>query len=204
MKRISFAIATVVSLALFGAGCTAKQPAPRVPLNTPPKPSPQATAPAAPSTTPSANLPAIDETWKTYASASLHFGFQYPTRGSYAPTWNVTYVREGDLEMKDGCKLSNANEDQPATTIQVGNTTFCHSAFSSGAAGSLYLEDYYATKNGNQYIVITFTKKLTNSSILGCANADKNPYTAGACSLFSTTDYRAFLDQIVNTFAYKT
>ncbi len=200
MKRISLAIATVFSFALFGAGCASQQSS--APQPQPVKPG--APSAAAPSTTPvTANMPTIDETWKTYNNAALKFAFQYPTKGKYAPTWNVSFVREGDVQIKDGCMLSNADEETEAKTLQVGNVSFCHSAFGSGAAGSFYMEDYYVTKNGNQYVVITFTKKLTNSGTLGCANANENPWTLGGCAPFSQTEYRAFLDQVVSTFVYQ-
>src|SRR5690606_38079230 len=44
-----------------------------------------------------------DNAWQTYTNAALGFSFNWPDKGRYAPTWEVTFSKDGDESVKDGC-----------------------------------------------------------------------------------------------------
>lgn len=204
-------IAPLAALALLGAGCFSPDPAPTAPPATPPvtgspttpttPPStppptsggetteptttvPTSTAPNAPAA-PTSPLAPIDATWKTYTNASLKFSFQYPTRGRYAPTWGVTFVKTDDAKMQDGCYQGAGNPRQNAGTLFVGDKKFCVTRYEEGAAGQRYLTDYYAVEHKGTVVLIAFSKQVTS---------DSN---------FDIGVYNATLDQIVGTFTHE-
>jgi len=194
MKHTSFSILGGLGLlVLFGVGCSqpAAPVAPLVPPSNPPVVQPVVTptvVPTTPSnTTTTAALPAIDDTWKTYANKALGFSFQYPTKGRYSPLWEVTFVGENDSKIQDGCLIYGGKHVDSYTTP--GGTAFCHKYqdLQGDTDVDLRAEDYYSTRIGKQYIVITFTKD----------------YKATVKPVFNIDAYRAQLDQIVSTFAYE-
>ncbi|OGL72702.1 hypothetical protein A3D72_00490 [Candidatus Uhrbacteria bacterium RIFCSPHIGHO2_02_FULL_57_19] len=226
---ISKTLTTALILtALMGIGCVGRNPAP-IPIvpapapaqKTQPTPAPAASTSTAseapppsptstPAETPGAAAPSatvltttitIDETWQTYSNAALNFEFKWPTRGRYAPNWEVRIISEGDSRMKDGCLAEGAAESRPPVRVGVGGVEFCHSSYSEGAAGTRVFTDHYATKNGSRYVAISFTKEGYSGSALGCSfDLSVNATT---CIQFDEPAYLALLDQIVSTFRYK-
>src|SRR3989344_4119268 len=137
---------------------TASEAAPTSPTSTPaPTPGPPPSA-AAPSVTALTTTVTLDETWQTYSNAALNFEFKWPTRGRYAPNWEVRIISEGDPRMKDGCLPEGAVETRTPVRVSAGGVEFCHSSYNEGAAGTRVFTDHYATKNGGRYVTISFTK----------------------------------------------
>ena len=187
-----------VALALVGAGCFSAEPAqPAVPQEpvkkpavvTPPAPTPsQPTPTPAPTPTstapvPSSVLPVIDATWKTYANAALKFSFQYPTKGSYAPTWGVNILKTTDAKLEAGCYKGDGNPRQNKGELQVGDTTFCITRYEDTSSGQRLETDYYVGGLGGNVILLTFSKKLSETADVGI--------------------YNAHLDQIVGTYTHE-
>lgn len=138
----------------FWSSRTSQAPVPSNPLK--PVASSQSPVEATPDTRPAApastsSLPAVDETWRTYTSKAGDFSFQWPTRGRYAPTWNVTF---SDTGCSEGAKTLNV----------FGTVGFCHDATTDGAAGTIHYTDVYKTQHGKSYIQITFTKAGSSMS----------------------------------------
>jgi hypothetical protein len=144
----------------------------------------------------------LDDTWKTYTNAALGFSFRWPSKGRYAPDWEVRFFGENSDKMQDGCFDEGAVERNPSAQVTVGGVGFCHSSFEEGAAGSRYLVDHYATKKGSQYVVISFTKRTTSAAALGCTGFELSASPA-ACVEFDEKAYLELLNQIVSTFAYR-
>ncbi len=177
---------TLALIALFGAGCAATTPSPTPEQTgqvqrsaTDQKTTPSTTASEATATEPSMDntthasdtamaAPGVDDTWQTYTSRSGDFSFKWPTKGSYAPTWEVTLLNASDPELKDGCDTGKdiplKNAEQITTDAGV---TFCHTSQNEGAAGSAYYTDAFTTKVGDSYAVITLTKHVSSAGALG-------------------------------------
>ena len=115
----------------------------------------------------------IDDTWKTYTSRSEDWQFNWPTKGLYAPMWEVTFVGEDDLT--DGCLGSEAAEK-----LTLSGVEFCHTHKLNGSEST----DHFVTKHGDLNIVLTFTK-------------DTEAYAG-----FKMDDYSKQLKLIVSTFKY--
>ncbi len=179
MRATNILLSLTAALLIVGAGCN------NVPADT----STNTGAIALPGDSSAANVnssadastPAtakIDGTWKTYTNASLGYGFKWPTTGRYAPMWSASFAKDGNSSIKDGCYVT---ADGKSETISVEGSSFCHT--SDTAKDDSSATDYYVTKKGGQYVVLTFTKNK---------DAAKN---------FSWNDYRATLAQIVSTYA---
>lgn len=119
-----------------------------------------------------------DETWKTYTNDALGFQFMWPTKGRYAPQWEVTFAKEGSEAIEGGCRVM---EGATTEMVSAGGTTFCH----SGAQNGDTRNDSYTTKMGSTYATIHFTKAKPAT---GAAN-------------FSWEEHRTSLDGIVGTFS---
>jgi hypothetical protein len=142
-----------------------------------------------------------DETWKKYANPALNFHFFWPTKGRYAPEWEVKFVKPTDAALKDGCYTGDFNDRSSARTVRVSNTEFCHTHFSDGAAGSNYLTDYFTTKMGNQYVLIQFSKHLYSAGALDCKDFLSGYSTSPtSCVEFKDAEYTKQLEQIISTF----
>lgn len=178
--RHSFRIIGVFStLILLGAGCAASSVRGKPPVSVPaPVPAKSAEIPSTATTT------AIDATWKTFTNKALNFSFQWPAKGRYAPTWEVTFIQDGDASIVNGCHAQPYTESQPPASLAAGDQTFCHTSYSDGAAGTIHLFDDYAAKIGMRYVVVHFVKA----------------YSTVAGPVFDQATYRAMLDQIVGTF----
>lgn len=220
-------IAPLAALALLGAGCFSSEPTPTPSPTTPTVPpvtgsptspttpttppvtsggettqptttSPTSTAPTAPT----GPLAPIDDTWKTYTNGSLEFSFQYPTRGRYAPTWGVTFVKTDDAQMKDGCYQSDANPRQNAGTLFVDDMKFCVTRYEDAGAGQRGLTDFYAVEHKGTIVLIAFSKQFTNGDNFEDESCHgKLVVASGAtCVPVDVGVYNATLDQIVGTF----
>jgi hypothetical protein len=154
---------------------------------------PQAATSVTPEAEVSTALPVIDETWRTYASKQNDFSFKWPTRGRYAPTWDVQFADQDCDAAADG---------RTKTTLAVGGFSFCHMSWKDAAAGTTYLNDVYTTKVGSHFVVISFLKKAYSAGALNCSFANEYPFSTSAqtCIKFEEPAYYAHLDQIVGTF----
>jgi len=170
-------VPAIAALLLIGVGCapttspSADSPAQETDAPATSKPDSEAGADASLETT----VP-LDDTWKTYVNKALSFEFNWPTKGRYAPRWEVTFVSEGDARIKDGCIVEGSAGTRHVT---VGASTFCHSWKDDGSGPT----DWYAVKHDSRYAVIRFTKSPTVP--------DEG---------FSLEEYRAHLDQIISTY----
>ncbi len=117
----------------------------------------------------------IDDTWQAYTNKSLGFRFNWPTKGRYAPNWDVSFLKSDDANIADGC-YGNDNTRR----VSVGEVSFCR----TGAVTDedKLATDRYVTKHGETYVVMTFNKEKTTAEG------------------FDWNEYHAFLDQIVSTF----
>ncbi len=207
--------AAIAALLLIGAGCGAAPETPAadapganapVSANRPPVNAPVTDAP--PATPPNQGvraLPAaagVDATWQTYENEALGFTFQAPTRGRYAPTWEVTFVAEGDSAIVDGCYRQGASEDRSPERLSANGLTFCRSFFREGAAGSVYMTQHVVTKMGPRYAHLAFTKKAANAGMLDCATppASGLSVSSEACVPFDLDEFDAQIEMIIATF----
>jgi hypothetical protein len=220
MTRLSKVILFAAVFSVLGAGCAKPETPPPAPAPAAvPTPSPVAPPPApsvapgtsttpepapAPAVTSTISLPTIDETWKTYTNAAVGFSFQWPTRGRYAPEWEVKFVKEGDAHVDDGCYLT---EDYPRRAqdeyqLEAGGVRFCHTRYHDAGAGQVYYVDYYLGKVKNTWVLLTFTKRLANGSMFDdpkCHNQTVVAYGT-TCYPYGEIEHVAHLDQIVGTF----
>lgn len=204
-------------VAWLGAGCLGAAPAQPGPTGTtsapvPPVPSASPTVTSSSPVPPASGTPSttstpvvVDDAWRTYTNDALDFTFKTPVKGSYAPTWEVTFVRDNDPLIRNGCLIPLGRElTAPELNFPVNGLSFCRTSFAEGAAGSHYLSDYFVTKKGNQYIVLLFTKRLSSASAMDCAFSAEFPYSTSpnACVAFKSNEYGALLYTIVSTFRY--
>lgn len=120
----------------------------------------------------------IDETWSKYTNAALGFSFDWPTKGMYAPRWEVKFLNDADV--KDGCY---GTERTLLVRKQLAGRDFCHAV---GPDEGPLATDYYVTRVASRNVMLVFTKDST-----------------GLGDKFSWEEYRTHLDQIVGTFKLK-
>lgn len=225
-------IAVSSILALVGAGCMGSEPTPASPnTNTPPAPTgsvkPADTKPAdtdtapkptdmAPVPTPDTvmspdrdvdekELPVIDGTWKTYTNAAYKFSFQYPTKGRYAPEWNVSILSQGDARLMDGCKKPEGELRTTSGPFIVGGTSFCVVREVDAGAGQRLYTDSFTAPLGDKFVQISFSKRLANGDLFEDESCHgKTVISSGtSCILFDEALYRAHLNQIVATYRHE-
>jgi len=122
-------------------------------------------------TKPEANAVSAADGWQTYTNAALGFSFNWPSKGRYAPTWEVKFAKEGDASVKDGCFVATG-----ATNSKSGE--FCHASVAPAAGEA---KDYFTTTINGQHVTLAFTKKESGKD-------------------FSWSDYQEELEQIVSSF----
>lgn len=153
------------------------------------------------------DLPAatgVDATWQTYNNAALGFTFKTPTKGRYAPTWEVRFLAENDTDVENGCYITAQNQAVEAVRLRVGDAVFCQTATNEGAAGSVYVTRHVVTKKGTRYILLAFTKRAVNAGMLDCATQPESglSVSSDACIPFDMAAYDAQIEQIISTFAF--
>ena len=149
-----------------------------------------------------AALPEIDKTWQTYTNKSLGFSFQWPTRGRYAPEWTVTFIQKDDQALKDGCYGEGQFAERKARTKQtIDGVEFCRVYLRYQGAGQVYFTDYLLGKIDGPNILITFTKHLSNGSLIDDTTCRGELILPGStCSIVEENVYDAHIDQIMGTF----
>ena len=200
-----FFVVSLSILALGGVGCWPSNDQSPTPAPTVTNTAPVATTP--PSTNPSSGsngssaLPVIDDTWVTYTSKSLGFSFKTPTKGTLAPTWEVSFVKADDSKVADGCYQGEQARGDSAR-LKVGETDFCHTGGLDPAAGNQYWTDYYLANIKNTWVLVTFSKHTTTGdNYENTACHGKYVVNGPSCSGFKTSaEYYAHLDQIMGTF----
>lgn len=210
MKKM---IALLGFTVLLGAGCWSASDS-NPPAGSPATPTPPGT-PATSTTPPTSDNGSVtpptegawmnvrmDDTWKTYTNAALKFSFQWPTRGSLAPQWSVKFAKAEDPAIKEGCYQPMDSSGLPSTKAMFNGTgvSFCHVSVQEGAAGTTHVNDYFATKNGNQYVVVSFTKQAYGGDLCKDGSMSTNNQ---ACVPFNSADYQNLLLRIVSTFKYQ-
>lgn len=222
-------------VALLGAGCLGQEsvpapsdskPADTVKTDTKPsdtkpadtKPADSTGTPTDTTTKPSADtsmspdrevaekeLPVIDGSWKTYNNSAYKFSFQYPTRGRYAPEWNVSVLNPGDERLTDGCVKPEAEPRSIPGPFVVGDTSFCVVREVDAGAGQRVFTDSFTAPRGEKIIRITFSKRLANGDMFEDeACHGKTVISSGtSCILFDEALYRAHLNQIVATYRHE-
>ncbi len=212
-------VVSATVLLLLGVGCSrAAAPA----ANTAAVNRPAANAPAAVANTnvPTAanvNTPAsasgvrtlpaasgIDDTWKTYTNKALGFSFQTPTKGRYAPTWEVSFLKSDDAHIVDGCYVPDASSNGAPERV-VGSapvTDFCLSASGDAGAGNFYVIRDAVTRINNTYVRIHFVNHAYNAGAVGCNPLPESGMSTNAtsCVPFVEAEYRAQIDNILATF----
>ena len=204
-------------LALLGAGCTGSEPAVETkpiappttkvdtkPADTTPTPTPD-TAMIPDREVDTKELPVIDGTWKTYSNTSFKFSFQYPTRGRYAPEWNVSIMRADDARLEGNCLKPEATVRTINTSLVVGDSTFCIVRTVDAGAGQRYYTDAFTAPLGDRIVLITFNKRLANGDLFEDESCHgKTVISSGtSCIPFDEALYRAHLNQIVSTYRHE-
>jgi hypothetical protein len=207
MKRL---LIPLLTLAILGAGCAPQTPAPSQPsTSTPNTGTPSTTTPPTGSTTTPEPTPSgstqltpatTDSSWHTYNNAVLNFSFMWPTKGHYAPEWEVKFLKDTDAQIKGDCYVVEGGQVNEPKMVSAGGQAFCHTSANEGAAGSIYFTDAYATKIGSTEVVILFTKHVYSAgAIPNCSGAEFSS-ASNACVPFVAAEYEAFLDGIIGTF----
>ena len=218
------AFAATSAIALLGAGCAAPVPAPIdeakpvpsvsepvktpetsiVPTETPAEPA-TSSAPAESSKDRTSELPVIDATWKTYTNSALKFSFQWPTRGRYAPEWDVSVYRPEDARLVGNCSKPEAAERLPNGSLTVGDAVFCVVHEVDAGAGQRVFIDTYTAPRAEYIIKVRFMKRLANGDLFDDpACKGKAVISAGtSCIPFDDELYRAHLNQIISTYRHE-
>lgn len=216
-------IVSTIALLLLGAGCnSASEPATNTPpINRPTTNAPAANRPAVNTPVAVANtntntptpasgvraLPAatgIDSTWTTYRNTALGFSFQTPTKGRYAPTWEVGFLKLDDAHIVDGCYVPDANPDGAPERVVTSApvTDFCVSASGDAGAGNFYVIRDAVTRINNTYVRINFVNHVYNAGAVGCTPMPESGMSTSAtsCVPFVEAEYQAQIDTILATF----
>ncbi|MFA6430011.1 MAG: hypothetical protein WCV84_05990 [Patescibacteria group bacterium] len=122
--------------------------------------------------TPEIVSPIVDDTWGTYTNKALGFSFRWPNKGRYAPTWEVTFVKE---------------QAPLAQLLLINGIEFSHDASTSETVeDKLTFSDRFTTKKGDKIILISFEKT----------------YPKANEAQFDVKAYQDHLLQILSTFKY--
>ncbi|TAK05210.1 hypothetical protein EPO33_04520 [Patescibacteria group bacterium] len=229
---LSFALA---GLLLVGAGCnraaapaantaTANRPAANIPAATTNTNAPTTANVNVNVPTPASGvrtLPAasgIDGTWKTYTNKALGFSFQTPTKGKYAPEWEVKLIDTATLlrqeYLQGGCysiifASMPGRQGDTEEYVSVGGREFCHASLGNPFADGFGHVDIYTTNIGSRTVAIIFRKVTHNPATCMdtdpvCADAFAKKELvlsfASGRSLFILDEYQAQLDTIIATF----
>ena len=195
------------------------------PSNTVPTKPATSTQPTAPSTTTSTStststppstptptdttLAPIDNTWLTFTSRNGAWTFQHAVKGKFAPEWEQFYVPlagNATYKVNGDCVSQFEGTTNSSFTSQDG-TVFCHASQREGAMSHTEFYDTYATKYGNQYLVLSFKKRAVTNPVglvQGCEPEKASTATNPACQPYDGDTYGKTLDQIMGTFKFNT
>lgn len=156
--------------------------------------------------------PAVtDETWKQYTSKAFGFTFMWPTKGRYAPEWEVKLYESNNKNIgSDGCHIVPPPDVRTATVnVRVNEQAFCHTN------GSIVNEpdvdddarikiDFYTTSFGSKFVTIQFTKTVYVANE-DCRKTSGAALTTvkNACAPWTEDEYQSTLNGIVGTFKLK-
>ncbi len=198
-SRTSSTLFLLATVALLGVGCSkgdirdaALVPSSNTTPSTATAPLAQSTAQQATNTEPVdggtiTTSSALDTTgWQTYTNKTLKFSFMYPLRGSFAPKFDITLLPLNTPNIENDCFKAPAFPDTKQARVVINGTPFCATSYSEGAAGTIYNDQQWVTKNGKWYAVIHFTKSYPN-----------NPERP-----FDVAGYQRQLESILSTFQY--
>lgn len=149
------------------------------------------------------DLAAIDDTWGSYTNRAGTFSFRYPTRGRYAPEWEVSYIAADDTNLSGDCYTGNGSSRGTQSTLSVNGTSFCHTKTDDPGAGQHYYSDYYLANVAGTRVLFTFTKHLVNGDMyddVSCHGKIVLSVGDSFCAQFDEAIYEATLDQSMNTF----
>lgn len=209
MKKL---LLPLFALVLVGAGCslgsetkteTEMPPVPVVKTETKTETKTEVKTETSPSSGETQTLtPATtDDTWKTYTNAALGFSFMWPTKGRYAPEWEVKVYDLKNPNIPE-CFLTAQYETEPIVSLG-GDLAFTRSHFKAASVDHTSLYHCYslALPNENSRIVIGFSKQYypADEACLKGTNASGTS-VKGVCSPFVEADYQSALDGIVGTF----
>lgn len=205
-KKTLILLALAVPFLTIGAGCAKQDATPNPSLT--PNTSPVTVVPTPPSDGTRTLVAAeTNETWKLYTNKALGYTVNTPTRGQYAPNWEMKYVDQSDLHMINGCYFNHinptpSNEAVSDNVMVLDGTKFCHTRSENGGSGSNFVVDNYTTALGKKFIVIEFTKLTVDANVMGCTGKMTEAYSLSetACIPFVASDYQITLDGIVGTF----
>lgn len=210
-KNTLFVFAIIVALLTMGAGCVLPQSDPVRPDIAPPQTTlpfsqqpPAADEPIAPQS--EVMLPATtDETWKLYTSKAFGFTIFMPTKGLYAPQWEVKIVSLDDPHVNNGCYFYQTDAQGQMTVtapvITQDGVAFCLTSADDSGAGQRYEIADFSTIIENKMVVIEFSKHTVNTDMMDCPNMTERYSLSGtACIPFVRETYISTLLGIMGTF----
>jgi len=189
-------IAPLLALVLLGAGCSEAVTSEEAKTET--KPAVTSTTEKKPEITKTENTGEVrelvaaktDDTWKTYTSKSLGFSFQWPTKGRYAPQWEVKHYASDNAELINGCVKGLSSDIATRSKVSVGDREFCLSRAVDGVDAHCVLSSVsYATTFGKTVAAIEFSKEICDESL-----------PSGLTREQYIENYENTLDSIVGTF----
>lgn len=212
-KNILFLFALAVSILTMGAGCawfSTTTPATQ-PVTVPTASTPDSSLAPMPSSDGTRALVATEtnETWKLYTNKALGYSINTPTKGKYAPDWEMKYFDQTVSQIITTCYFPNNVGQNSAgyepvhdNVVTPDGTKFCHTRSEISDLGSNFVVDDYATVLGKKFIVMEFTKLIFDASVVGCTGKMTEAYSLSktACIPFVASDYQTTLDGIVGTF----
>lgn len=110
-----------------------------------------------PTLQPSPTVISQNPSWQTFKDDTQHVTFEYPqdlsTKYIHSQGWPPKIVVSSDTF---SCKEGNSTS---GTTISktIGKTTYCITANSEGAAGTIYTDYAYSFSKNNALVTFTFT-----------------------------------------------
>lgn len=194
----------LAAVALLGIGCSSSG----TPSSTQTTPATSTNNQPTGTTTNGSNVVASNgldtSSWKTYTNSTLHFQFQYPIHGSFAPEFTVKLYPLTSASIKDGCFSSTGPQETKREQATVNGTTFCHTNNLEGAAGSTYNTHIWTTKSDKWYAVLSFTKRYpTDTSVIGGCEPGGVDVGKPRCANFDVTRYEQQVQDILSTFHYQ-
>lgn len=138
-----------------------------------------------------------DAGWQTYTNKIGSFTLQIPNKGSYAPTWEVSYPSAND----PACQAPGAEAGQASRSVSVNGQVFCIAYGEEGAAGSVYKTAKAETTANDKRVAISFTVRTTRAANYdNPACKDKDLVLGSSCVAFDPAAFDDRIDQILATY----